>query len=70
MPAADTTEPLPAYRPKDRPPVLDVVCGVRFHLRKVRWRAVHESRRYYFCGATCRRRFEREPGAFVRSARS
>lgn len=56
-------------RQKYAPPALDVVCGARFHLTKITWKVVHDSRRYYFCGSKCKRRFERDPAPFLSPGR-
>jgi xanthine dehydrogenase accessory factor len=43
----------------------DPVCGMAVRVATARHLATHEGRTYYFCSASCRRRFEADPAAFV-----
>lgn len=52
-------------RPKFTGPFLDPVCRELVWRRKIHWRVVEAGVRYYFCDATCKRRYVREPAAYA-----
>lgn len=60
--------PMPPVRRKFAGPFLDPVCRELVWCRKTHWRIVQDGVRYYFCDATCKRRFAREPGAYADGA--
>jgi P-type Cu+ transporter len=45
----------------------DPVCGMSVDPATARHRAVHDHRRYFFCGARCKERFVAEPATFLDS---
>jgi Cu+-exporting ATPase len=47
------------------PTAVDPVCGMTVDVATARYRAVHQGRTFYFCGAGCQKRFEANPGAFL-----
>ncbi len=57
-----------AARPGDHVPtdeVIDPVCGMIVPLAGAKEVVVHEGVTYAFCGAHCRKRFERDPAAYL-----
>ncbi len=47
---------------------IDPVCGMKVDPAKSPHRAEHGGRTYYFCGASCREKFVRDPEAWLRKA--
>jgi Cu+-exporting ATPase len=46
----------------------DVVCGMQVDEQEARSKGLtseYQGQTYYFCGAGCKRQFERDPQAFV-----
>ncbi len=43
---------------------IDPVCGMTVDVATARYRTTHESRTYYFCAASCLKRFEEDPAKF------
>jgi len=43
----------------------DPVCGMNVDEKRATERAEHEGRKYVFCSASCRERFERSPESYV-----
>ncbi len=43
---------------------IDPVCGMTVDVATARYRTTHEGRTYYFCAASCLKRFEEDPARF------
>jgi Cu+-exporting ATPase len=43
----------------------DPVCGMMVDEKTARYRTLHQGRRFYFCGARCREKFEAEPARYL-----
>jgi xanthine dehydrogenase accessory factor len=56
---------LPGAAPAE---AVDPVCGMTVAVDGAAETAEHEGVTYYFCGAHCRKRFEADPAAFVRTS--
>ncbi|HXU29991.1 MAG TPA: heavy metal translocating P-type ATPase [Thermoanaerobaculia bacterium] len=46
-------------------PVLDPVCGMTVNPATAKHRAEHGGKTYYFCGAGCREKFEKDPARYL-----
>jgi YHS domain-containing protein len=45
---------------------IDPVCGMEVDEKKVTQRSVYNGKTYYFCSATCKKQFDKEPQKFVK----
>lgn len=45
--------------------VVDPACGMKVNPATAKWSAEHDGVVYYFCGRSCRDRFEADPKAFI-----
>lgn len=61
-------KPTSKRHPDSTSPSLDPVCRQLVWRRKVHWRVVQDGVRYYFCDATCKRRYARDPEAYAEGA--
>ena len=63
---AEKTRSQPAVAPREQPPTaIDPVCGMTVEIATAADRFEHDGVTYWFCATGCRRRFERDPAAFV-----
>jgi YHS domain-containing protein len=46
--------------------VIDPVCGMELDEKKVTQKSVYKGKTYYFCSATCRKDFEKEPEKYIK----
>lgn len=44
----------------------DPVCGMDVDEKKVTQRSVYNGKIYYFCSATCKKEFDKEPQKFTK----
>ncbi len=44
----------------------DPVCGMTVEKEKAPATARHEGNTYYFCAEVCKKRFEKDPGRYLR----
>ena len=47
--------------------VKDPVCGMDVGEKKVTQKTFYKGNTYYFCSATCKKEFDKDPGKFVKS---
>jgi Cu+-exporting ATPase len=45
----------------------DPVCGMMVDERKTAFKTEFEGQTYYFCAASCKKSFDRDPGEYVGS---
>jgi len=45
----------------------DPVCGMEVDEKKATQKTFYRGKTYYFCSATCKKEFDRDPGKFVKS---
>ncbi len=58
----------PGHHPHSAPAArtaIDPVCGMTVEIATAADRFEHEGVTYWFCASGCRRRFERDPAAFL-----
>lgn len=48
--------------------VTDPVCKMTIDEKKVAGKSDYKGRTYYFCGASCKAKFDANPSAYVKSA--
>ena len=63
--AAADRAPAAAAPPPGAAAPVDPVCGMRVESRPARHVSEHDGLTVYFCAASCRERFEREPGRYL-----
>ena len=61
------SQPVVTARPEPET-AIDAVCGMTVEIATAADRYEHEGVTYWFCATGCRRRFERDPAAFVHPA--
>lgn len=44
----------------------DIVCGMQVDPQKAAGQSEHQGQRYYFCSASCKRKFDSNPGAYTK----
>ncbi len=54
----------PAAAPVQKHEEVDPVCGMTVDVATARYRTTHDARTYYFCAASCLKRFEEDPARF------
>jgi YHS domain-containing protein len=47
----------------------DPVCGMEVDEQKVTQKSEYKGKTYYFCSATCRKKFEKEPEKYVKEVK-
>jgi len=47
---------------------LDPVCGMTVEVATARYTSQYQGQTYYFCAASCKRSFEKEPGKYITQA--
>jgi len=62
---APEAEPAPAQGSEEAGEAIDPVCGMTVEIGGAEHVAEHEGRRYYFCCAGCRHRFEKSPDEYL-----
>ncbi len=45
---------------------VDPVCGMTVEPKEAAGKSVHEGKTYYFCSATCKKRFDAAPDKYVK----
>ncbi len=50
--------------------VVDPVCGMQVDERSARFQIEHQGTRYYFCSASCKQAFARNPGKYVKTGQA
>lgn len=47
--------------------VKDPVCGMQVDEKKVTQKSMYKGKVYYFCSATCKKEFDKQPEKFVKT---
>jgi len=45
--------------------VIDPVCGMQIDEKKVTQKSFYNGKVYYFCSATCKKEFDRDPEKYI-----
>ncbi len=44
----------------------DLVCGMQVDEKKVTQKSFYKGKTYYFCSATCKKEFDKDPEKFIK----
>ena len=47
----------------------DPVCGMTVDVKTAVWKSEYQGQTYYFCSASCKRSFDKEPQRYVAMAK-
>ena len=46
--------------------IIDVVCGMEVDEKTAKFKSVYNGQIYYFCGAGCKKEFDKNPEKYIR----
>lgn len=47
--------------------VTDVVCQMKVDEKTAKWKSEYKGKTYYFCGPTCKRKFDQNSEKYIRA---